>query len=105
MSARDRLEEGELDVPRPNAPGELTPAKGTAERPQPQSLDEPRSRGEARAELWQRVEGGWEPRKFEAPRAEFGRFDPKRAELPPISLDAATNYVRQHRTQRPWLAI
>jgi hypothetical protein len=103
VSARDGLEKGELDVPRPDAPRELALAEGPADRPQLLSLDEPRSRGEAYAELRQRVEGGWEPRPFEAPRAELGRFDPERAALPPASLDAAATYVQQHRTARPWL--
>jgi hypothetical protein len=80
-------------------------AEGPADRGPPLSLDELRSRGEAYAELRQRVEGGWEPRPFEAPRAELGRFDPERAGLPPISLDAAADYVAQHRSARPWLAM
>jgi len=67
-------------------------------------LDKLRSRGEEYAELRQRVEGGWEPRQFEAPRTELGRFDPERAALPPIGPDAAATYLAQHRDMRPWLA-
>jgi hypothetical protein len=103
MSARDGLEKGELDVPGPDTPRELALAEHPADRPPPLPLGEPRSRGEVYAELRQRVEGGWEPRPFEVPRAELGRFDPERAALPPTSLDAAANYVAQHRTARPWL--
>jgi hypothetical protein len=67
--------------------------------------EETRSTGEAYAELRQQVEGGWEPRKFEAPREELGRFDPERAGLPATSVDAAAGYVEQHRGARPWLAM
>lgn len=100
---RDSLEKGELDVPGPDKPGEFALAEDPADRAQPLPLDEPRSRGEVYAELRQRVEGGWEPRPFEAPRAELGRFAPERAALPPMGLDAAASYVEQHRTARPWL--
>jgi hypothetical protein len=103
VSARDGLDKGELDVPGPDAPRELALAEGPADRSQPLPPDEPRSRGEAYAELRQRAEGGWEPRPFEAPRAELGRFDPERAALSPISPDAAASYVAQHRAARPWL--
>lgn len=53
----------------------------------------------------QRVEGGWEPRPFEAPRAELGRFVPERAALPQFTVDAAVDYVAQHRGARPWLTV
>jgi hypothetical protein len=49
------------------------------------------------------VEGGWEPGSFETPRAELRRFDPERAALPPTSLEAAADYLAQHRAERPWL--
>ncbi len=91
MCARDGLEKGELDVPVPDMPRELALAESPATRALPLPLDESRSRGEVYAELRQRVEGGWEPRPFEAPRAELGRFNPERAALPPTSLDAAAN--------------
>jgi hypothetical protein len=105
MSVRDGLENAEVDIPGRDAPSELSLVEGPADRPQHLSLDESRSRGEAYAELRQRAEGDWEPRPFEAPRSELGRFDPERAGLPPVSLDAADNYVAQHRTARPWLTI
>ncbi len=54
-------------------------------------------------ELRRQVEGGWEPRPFETPRAELGRFNPERAALPATSLDAAASYTEQHRSARPWL--
>lgn len=79
MSAYDGPAKGALDIPGPDTPRELARAEGPSDRPQPLSLDEPRSRGEVYAELRQRAEGGWEPRPFEAPRAELGRFDPERA--------------------------
>jgi hypothetical protein len=49
------------------------------------------------------VEGGWEPGSFEAPRAELRRFNPERAALPQTSLEAAADYLAQHRAERPWL--
>jgi hypothetical protein len=49
------------------------------------------------------VSDRWEPRPFEAPRAELELFDPERAALPRTSLDAAANYIEQHRITRPWL--
>jgi hypothetical protein len=103
MGARDSVENGEPDVPRPEMPRELTLPDGLAERPRQLSQEELSIRGEAYANHRQRVEGGWEPRRFEAPRAELGRFDPERAALPPMSLEAAADYVAQHRTARPWL--
>jgi hypothetical protein len=103
VSARYGLENSELDVLSSNPPRELAPAEDRADRAQPIPLDEPRSRGEEYAELRQRVEGGWEPRKFEAPLAELGRFNPERAALPQTSLDAAGAYLAQHRDARPWL--
>jgi hypothetical protein len=105
VSARDGPEYGELDVPGSGAPRELAFADDPAERAQPLPLDEPRSRGMVYAEQRQRAEGGWEPRPFETPRAELGRFDPERAGLPRISLDAADNYIEQQRTTRPWLTV
>jgi hypothetical protein len=101
----DRLERGELDVRGPDAHGELALADEPADRDQPPSLEESRSRGEAYADTRQRVEGGWEPRRFEAPREELARFEPDRAALPPMSGDAADRYVEQHRGERPWLAM
>jgi len=92
-----------LMFPGPDTPRELALAEGPPDRAQPLLLDEPRSRGEVYAELRQRVEGRWEPRPFEPPRAELGRFQPERAALPPTSLDAAANYLEQNRTARPWL--
>jgi hypothetical protein len=103
MGARDSVENGEPDVPRPEMPRELTIPDGLAERPRQLSQEELSIRGEAYASHRQRVKGGWEPRRFEAPRAELGRFDPERAALPPMSLEAAADYVAQHRTARPWL--
>jgi hypothetical protein len=105
VSARDGLAKDELDVPGPDKPDEMTLAEDTIDTAQPAPLDEPRSRGEVYAEWRQRVEGGWEPRPFEASRAELGRFDPGRAALPPVGLDAAADYVAEHRTARPWLAM
>lgn len=101
---RDSLEKGEHDVPGADKPGELVLAEDPADRAQPLPQVESRSRGEVYAELRQRVEGGWEPRPFEAPRAELGRFSPERAALPPTGLDAAASYVEQHRIARPWLS-
>jgi hypothetical protein len=103
VGARDGLEEGEPDVPSSQTSRELTLAEDPAGRAQPLLPGELNTRGEAYAELRQRVEGGWEPRSFEAPRAELRRFDPERAALPPTSLDAAAEYLAQHRTARPWL--
>lgn len=105
MGVRDGLQKGEADVRDSDTPGELPLPEGPTDRAQSPAADELRSRGEVYAELRQRVEGGWEPRPFEAPRAELGRFDPERAGLPQASLDAAANYVAQHRTARPWLTI
>jgi hypothetical protein len=105
MSARFGLEESELDVPGPDAARELPLTEETADEAQPLPPDESRSRGEAYAELRQRVEGGWEPRQFEVPRAELGRFDPERAGLAPVSLDASADYIAQNRTARPWLTM
>ena len=103
MGARDGLEKGEPDVPGPQRSRELALAGGPADRAQALPPDEPSSRGEAYAELRQRVEGGWEPRSFEAPRAELKRFNPERAALPPTSLEAAADYLARHRAERPWL--
>jgi hypothetical protein len=103
VGARDGFEEGEPDVPAPQVSRELALAEGPADRAQPRPPGELNTRGEAYAELRQRVEGGWEPRSFEAPRAELRRFDPERAALPPTSLDAAAKYLAQHQTERPWL--
>jgi hypothetical protein len=105
VGARDGPEKGELDVLGSDKPAELVLEQHPADRAQPLPLDEPRSRGEVYAELRQRVEGGWEPRPFEAPRAELGRFSPEGAALAPIGLDAAASYVEQRRTARPWLTI
>jgi hypothetical protein len=103
VGARDGLEKGELDAPGPQTSRELDRAEGPADNAPTLPPDGPSSRGEAYAELRQRVEGGWEPRTFEAPRTELDRFDPEWAALPQISLEAATDYVAQHRTERPWL--
>jgi hypothetical protein len=103
VGALDGLGKGELDVSGPDKPGELALAEDPVDRAQPLPLAESRSRGEVYAETRQRVEGGWEPRLFDAPRAELARFDPERAGLPPVSLDAAATYVAEHRTARPWL--
>jgi hypothetical protein len=105
MGARDGLQEDEPDVPGPDTPGELALAESPADRVQPPPPDEPRSRGELYAEHRQRAEGGWEPRLFEAPRAELERFEPERAGLPPMSIGEAADYIAQHRATRPWLAI
>ena len=105
MGVRDGLEKGEPDVPGPDKPRELAVVEGPADRAPSLALDEPRSRGEVYAEHRQRADGGWEPRLFEAPHAELGRFDPERAGLPPMSLDAAADYIARHRAARPWLAI
>jgi hypothetical protein len=103
VGARDGLEEGEPDVPSSQTSREVALAEGPADRAQPLPPGGLNTRGEAHAELRQRVEGGWEPRLFEAPRAELRRFDPERAALPPASLDVAADYLAQHRTARPWL--
>jgi hypothetical protein len=103
VTARNGPEKSELDVPGRDNPGELAVAENPADRAEHLPLEESRSRGEAYAELRQRVEGGWEPRQFEAPRAELGHLDPERAGLAPVSLDAAANYLAQHRAARPWL--
>ena len=66
-------EKGELDVPGPDKPGELALAEDPADREQSLPVDEPRSRGEVYADTRQRVEGGWEPRRFEAPRGRATR--------------------------------
>ena len=105
MGVRDGLEKGEPDVPGPDKPRELAVVEGPADRAPSLALDEPRSRGEVYAEHRQRADGGWEPRLFEAPHAELGRFDPERAGLPPMSLDTAADYIARHRAARPWLAI
>ena len=103
MGARDGLEKDEIHVPGTDTAHELALAEGLTDRVQAVPLDETRSRGEVYAEQRQRTEGGWEPRTFEAPRTELGRFDPEWAALPQISLEAATDYIAQHRTERPWL--
>ena len=105
MGVRDGLEQGEPDVPGSNRPRELAIAEGPADRAPSPALDEPRSKGEVYAEHRQRADGGWEPRLYEASRSELGRFNPERAGLPQMSLDAAADYVAQHRAARPWLAI
>jgi hypothetical protein len=103
VGARDGLEKGEPDAPGPQTSRELALAEDPADRAQPLPLGESGSRGEAYAELRQRVEGGWEPGSLEAPRAELRRFDPERAALPAISLEGAADYLTQHRAERPWL--
>jgi hypothetical protein len=105
MSSRFGLEKSELDVPGPDTTRELPRAQGSGDQAQPLLPDESRTRGEAYAELRQRVEGGWEPRRFEAPRAELGRFAPERAGLAQVGLDAAADYVAQNRAPRPWLTM
>ena len=105
MGARDGLEKGEPDVPGPQTSRELDLAEGPADNAPALPPDEPSSRGEAYAELRQRVEGGWEPGSFEAPRAELRRFNPERAALPQTSLEAAADYSAQHRAERPWLTV
>jgi hypothetical protein len=105
VGARDDLEDVELNVADPDTPRAVALAGDPADRTQPLPLEESRSKGEAYAELRQRVEGGWEPRPFEAPREELGRFDPERAGLAPMSLDAADKYLEEHRTSRPWLTM
>lgn len=105
MGARDGLEYVELNVPASDSPRGVTLARSAADQALPPPLDEPRSPGEAYAELRQRVEGGWEPRRFEAPREELERFDPGRAGLPSIGAVAAADYLAQHRTERPWLTM
>jgi hypothetical protein len=103
VGARDGLEKGEPDAPGPQTSRELDLAEGPADNAPALPPDEPSGRGEAYAELRQRVEGGWEPGSFEAPRAELRRFDPERAALPRTSLEAAAGYLAQHRVERPWL--
>lgn len=103
MGARDGLQD-EPDISVPDTPRQLALADEPADGAQPVSPDDPRSMGEVYAETRQRADGGWEPRQFDAPRSELGRFNPERAGLPPISLDAADEYIAQHRTTRPWLA-
>jgi hypothetical protein len=105
MSSRFGLEKSELDVPGPDTTRELPRAQGSGDQAQPLLPDESRTRGEAYAELRQRVEGGREPRRFEAPRAELGRFAPERAGLAQVGLDAAADYVAQNRAPRPWLTM
>jgi hypothetical protein len=105
VSASNGLEKSDFDVPGRDNPGELVLPEDHADTAQPLPLEESHSRGEAYAELRQRVEGGWEPREFEAPCAELGRFDPERAGLRAVSLDAVADYMAQHRTARPWLTM
>jgi hypothetical protein len=105
VGVRDGLQKDEPDIPELDKPRELTLAEGPAERAQVVSQDEPRSRGEVYAEHRQRADGGWEPRRFEAPRSELGRFEPERAGLPRMSLDEAADYIAQHRAARPWLTM
>jgi hypothetical protein len=105
VNARRSLEQSEPDPPGHDKPSEVALADDPADMAQPRPLDESRSRGEVYAELRQRVEGGWEPRQFEAPRAELARFDPERAGLPAVGLDAAAQYLAEHRTARPWLKV
>jgi hypothetical protein len=60
--------------------------------------------GEAHANLRQRVDSGWQPdQRFETPREELARFDPRRAGLPNTSEEAADRYLEEHSTTRPWL--
>jgi hypothetical protein len=77
VGTRNSVETGELDVRGPDRPGELALTENSADRAQPVSRDEPRSRDEVHAETRERVEGGWERRLFEAPRTEPGRFAPR----------------------------
>jgi hypothetical protein len=105
VGARDGLEIGEPDVPSPQTSRELVRTRDPGDGMESRPLGEMRSRGEVYAEHRQRVEGGWEPRRFDAPRAELRRFSPERAALSPTSLDAAANYVAQHRSERPWLTV
>jgi hypothetical protein len=100
---REKPDASGSDAPREIAFAE-GPADGSGDRPQSRLREETRSRGEARADLRQLADGDWETRPFEAPRAELGRFDPERAGLPSMSLEAAAKYIEQHRTARPWLA-
>lgn len=105
MGAHDGLQNSEHDDSGPDTPRAPAPAEIPPDREQSPPPDEPRSRGEVYADWRQRLEGGWEPRRFEAPRPELERFDPERAGLPPTSQDAADKYIAEHRTTRPWLAI
>jgi hypothetical protein len=104
MSARDSLETDTRAVDVPDVSREIDETENAPESPRGRVLDDPERRREESAESRQRVEGDWEPRPFEAPRDELGRFDPQRAGLPATNLDSAA-YVDQHRGSRPWLAV
>lgn len=100
VGARDGPDDDARADLRRGLPDERAEADKTAERPPP-AIDEARQL--AYAVSRQRTEGGWEPRRFEAPRAELARFDPERAGLPRMSVDDADRYIAQHKGARPWL--
>jgi hypothetical protein len=104
MSTRDRLETDTRVIDAPDAPREIPETENAVESPRGDVLEDPDRRREADAEYRQRVDGDWEPRKFEAPRAELAQFDLKRAGLPDFSVDSAQKYIDEHRGSRPWLA-
>jgi hypothetical protein len=101
VGARDGPEDDARADLRRGLPDERAEADQPAECPPPPAIDEPRHL--AYAVSRQRTEGGWEPRRFEAPRAELARFDPERAGLPRMSVDDADRYLAQHKGARPWL--
>jgi hypothetical protein len=98
----------EPDMPRPNdrpeenawrvdSPGDSQPA-------------EPRARAVYAADLEQQAVSGrgerpsFTERPGEAPEA-VRRFEPKRAGLPDVSVEAATSYIESHQKDRPWLEV
>jgi hypothetical protein len=89
----------------PDKPMETT-AVGEAVREvgAPRMAVETRTRGEARADLRQSVESGWDRgQRFAVPRGELAVFRPERAGLPEVSPGEAGRYVERHRAGRPWL--
>ena len=67
---------------------------------------EPRTRGEAYADLRQTVESGWDRgRKYVASHGELAMFRAERAALLEVTSVEAVRYIEQHRAERPWLQV
>ena len=105
MKVLEGRENDQPDIPAPDAPGKVAVPESMEESPRDLPDDEKQERREAAAELRQKADGVDEMRKFEAPRDELARFNPERAGLPAISADDVAEYLAEHRSSRPWLAV
>jgi hypothetical protein len=65
---------------------------------------EKRTQAEARADLRQAAESGWDRAfKFDPPREELALFRPEKAGLNSVTVGEATRYIEQNQGSRPWL--